>query len=114
MYRARRKTNARTIGRVGRSLRFPTIALAGVVLAALTTLGLGPATATAAGANAPATAKRVLLLHSFGREFAPFSIFSTEFRTALARRFPGPIEFCDVSFEGAKFAGAARQDETFI
>ena len=37
--------------------------------------------------------KRVLVLHSFGREFAPFSVFANQFRTELARQSPVPVDF---------------------
>ena len=37
--------------------------------------------------------KRVLVLNSFGREFAPFSVFSTQFRGDLAQHAPGMIDF---------------------
>jgi PAS domain S-box-containing protein len=48
--------------------------------------------------------KRVLLLHSFGRDFAPFSAVSSGFRTELARQSAAPIEFLEASLETARSA----------
>lgn len=48
--------------------------------------------------------KRVLILHSFGRDFAPFSAASSGFRTELAGRSRAPIEFLEASLETARFA----------
>src|SRR4051812_37217807 len=57
----------------------------------------------AAAAAQAAPPKRVLLLHSFGREFAPYSVFAAEFRTELARNSPGSLDFYDVSLQTARF-----------
>jgi signal transduction histidine kinase len=51
----------------------------------------------------PDRVARILLLHSFGREFAPFSVFAGHFRTDLARQSPTPVDFYDVSLESARF-----------
>ncbi|HXW19851.1 MAG TPA: sensor histidine kinase [Roseiarcus sp.] len=56
----------------------------------------------AAGASA-AEPKRVLLLHSFAKEVAPFSDFSAAFRKDLSRRSPWPIDFYEASIETARF-----------
>ena len=37
--------------------------------------------------------KRVLVVHSFGREYAPFDVRWATFRTELARRCPVPVAF---------------------
>jgi PAS domain S-box-containing protein len=58
---------------------------------------------TAATVEAPRV-KRVLILHSFGRDFAPFNAASSGFRTELARQSPVPIEFLEASLETARFA----------
>ena len=47
--------------------------------------------------------KRVLILHSFGRDFAPFNAASSGFRTELARQSAAPIEFLEASLETARF-----------
>lgn len=41
--------------------------------------------------------KRILLLHSFGRDFAPFADITRKFRTGLVQRSPAPVEFFDAS-----------------
>ena len=56
--------------------------------------------------------RRVLLLHSFGREFEPFSTFSENFRTELAKQSPEPLDFFDVALETARFDGA--EDGPFV
>jgi hypothetical protein len=57
---------------------------------------------SASGADAPPV-KRVLILHSFGRNFAPFNAASSGFRTELARQSTAPIEFLEASLETARF-----------
>jgi PAS domain S-box-containing protein len=59
-----------------------------------------------ASAAAP---KRVLLLHSFGREFAPFNTFSEAFRTALSQQLGYDVEFHDVALESARGEGEASE-----
>src|SRR5262249_54290318 len=76
--------------------------------------GLGPAVAWVAAtllllaAVAPAAAepKRVLLLHSLGREFAPFADVSGRFREELIRQSTDPVDYYEISLETARFAGA--------
>lgn len=58
---------------------------------------------SASGAAAPPV-RRVLILHSFGRDFAPYSAASSGFRTELARQSAAPIEFLEASLETARFA----------
>jgi PAS domain S-box-containing protein len=57
---------------------------------------------SANGADAPRV-KRVLILHSFGRDFAPFNAASSGFRTELAQQSAAPIEFLEASLETARF-----------
>ena len=52
-----------------------------------------------AATNSPP--RRVLILHSFGREYAPFSIMSATFRTELARQSRLPVQFHEASVEMA-------------
>ena len=54
------------------------------------------------GANA-ADAKRVLLLHSFGRDFAPFSEMTKSFQAALVKRSPEPLDIYEASIFTARF-----------
>lgn len=51
-----------------------------------------------------AAPKRVLILHSFGRDFAPFDTMSSVFRTELALQSAEPIEFYEASIETARFS----------
>src|SRR5262245_31450985 len=62
-------------------------------------------TVTAPAAEAP---RRVLLIHSFGRDFAPFNDVSSQFRTELARLYPQPVEFIEASLEMARFEGTEK------
>jgi hypothetical protein len=55
------------------------------------------------GGEAPRV-KRVLILHSFGRDFAPFNAVSSAFRTELAQQSTTPVEFLEASLETARFA----------
>jgi hypothetical protein len=50
------------------------------------------------GAASPAP-KRVLVLHSFGREVGPFDAFAAGFRRELERQSSDPLEFYDVSLQ---------------
>jgi PAS domain S-box-containing protein len=53
--------------------------------------------------------KRVLVLHSFGNEFQPYSTVASAFRTELAQQSPDPIEFHDASLEMARW-GEGQSD----
>ncbi len=59
---------------------------------------------------AAAASRRVLVLHSFGRDFGPFRIFSSEFRTALVRGSPEPIEFQEATLESGLFGEGEGDD----
>ncbi|PAP93043.1 histidine kinase [Mesorhizobium wenxiniae] len=54
------------------------------------------------GTNA-ADPKRVLLLHSFGRDFAPFSEMTKSFQAALVKRSPEPLDIYEASIFTARF-----------
>jgi hypothetical protein len=43
--------------------------------------------------------KRVLIIHSFGRDFAPYNAMGLAFRTSLAARLRNPLVFQDVSLD---------------
>lgn len=58
----------------------------------------------AAGVEA-ATAKRVLILHSFGRDFAPYDTIASTFRTDLAKRSADPITFIEANLDSTRSAG---------
>lgn len=51
-----------------------------------------------------AVPRRVLIIHSFGRDFAPLDTMSSAFRTELAQQSPEPVEFFEVSILSARFA----------
>lgn len=53
--------------------------------------------------------KRVLIVHSFGREFAPFGVMAASFRIELARQSRVPIEFHEVSFQSARFQESVNE-----
>ena len=52
---------------------------------------------------AAAQPRRVLLLHSFGPHFAPWSFVSGHFREALIRQSPEVIDLFEASLESARF-----------
>lgn len=56
--------------------------------------------AAAAGPQAGGAAKRVLILQSFGSDFAPYNTLSASFRSELAHGLAEPVEFHDVSVQG--------------
>src|SRR5689334_19017588 len=58
---------------------------------------------------ASAEPKRVLLLHSFGREVGPFDAFAAGFRLELARQSSDPLEFYEVSLNAAGPAEPSEQ-----
>ncbi|MCU0936440.1 MAG: histidine kinase [Gammaproteobacteria bacterium] len=59
---------------------------------------------------AAAVPRKVLILHSFGRDFGPYHVFSSEFRTALVRGSPEPIEFHEATLETVLFQGGEGED----
>lgn len=66
--------------------------------------------ATGAEAAAP---KRVLILHSFGRDFAPYDTITSVFRTELARRSSAPIVFIEANLDSGR-APKASEEQTFV
>jgi PAS domain S-box-containing protein len=63
------------------------------------------ATVCASGASP----KRVLLLQSFGRDFAPFNTFSGVLRTELVSQSPEPVDVFEVSVESARFRDTVQE-----
>jgi PAS domain S-box-containing protein len=57
-----------------------------------------------------ASPKRVLLLYSFGRDFAPYQTFSGHLRTELASQMAEPIAFFEASLESARFGDSQQED----
>jgi signal transduction histidine kinase len=56
---------------------------------------------SAANAAAPEH-KRILILHSFGRDFRPWSEYARTIRAELARQSPWPLDFSDHSLVSAR------------
>src|SRR5262245_5187926 len=48
--------------------------------------------------------RRVLLLHSFGQHFHPWSAVAGHFREELVRRSPDPIDLYEASLESARLS----------
>jgi PAS domain S-box-containing protein len=58
--------------------------------------------------------RRVLLVHSFGRDFAPFTQVVEGFRAELSRVGPQPVEFYETSLEMARFHGIDREEPLVV
>ena len=65
-------------------------------------------TLTGLGASG-AQPKRVLLIHSFGRDFAPHNTFSGVLRTELGSQSSGSVDVFEVSLDSAVVADAAQE-----
>jgi hypothetical protein len=74
----------------------PVCSIAGLVLV----LTLSFAYQDASGAEP----KRVLLLHSFGQEFKPWSEYAKTIRNELSRKAPWPLDLVDLSLISARFS----------
>jgi signal transduction histidine kinase len=53
--------------------------------------------------------ERVLLVYSFGSDFAPWDDFALGLRRELTRLSPRPVEFFEASLETARFAGTSTE-----
>ena len=62
-----------------------------------------------AGVDA-ALPRRVLILHSFGRDFPPFDAVAEAFRMELGRQSRDALEFYDASLEMARFDGEQNEE----
>jgi PAS domain S-box-containing protein len=80
------------------------VAAARLIVALLAVLQTVVGTAQAAGPP-----KRVLMLDSFGHQFAPLHAFGPAFRAALAARWPSPIEFHATALETALFGESGAE-----
>jgi|GEM_PF-6102064 len=58
---------------------------------------------------AGAESRRVLLLHSFGRDFAPYDAVAGNLRTELTRQSPEPVDIYGVSLESARFRDTLQE-----
>jgi len=82
-------------------------------MAWLRLLCLGAALVIAPAVDAAAEPRRVLLLHSFGRNFEPFISLPASFREEIVRRSPQPIELQEASIEILK-PGDAVGESAFV
>jgi signal transduction histidine kinase len=57
--------------------------------------------------------KRVLILDSFGRDFAPWNEYATDIRAELLRQSPEPLDLYEASLATARFGGD-QQDGPFV
>ena len=57
--------------------------------------------------------KRVLIIHSWGRDFAPFNAVALAFRTELARQLKQPVAFHEVSLDSER-TGPPADDRPFV
>jgi signal transduction histidine kinase len=64
----------------------------------------------AAEPKAGGTLKRVLILQSFGSDFAPYNVLSSSFRSELAQALGEPVEFHEVSVQGTNASDPALED----
>jgi hypothetical protein len=53
--------------------------------------------------------KRVLFIHSFGRDFAPYHAVSGLLRTELASQMAEPIELFDATLDSARFTDSQQE-----
>jgi hypothetical protein len=53
--------------------------------------------------------RRVLLLHSFGPQFVPWTYFSGQFRESLIKQSPNAIDLYEASLESARFTQLEEQ-----
>ena len=63
----------------------------------------------AAASPAAAQPKRVLLLHSFGPQFVPWTFFAAQFREELFKQSPHKIDLYEASLEGSRFQQPGEQ-----
>lgn len=54
--------------------------------------------------------RRVLLIHSFSRDFAPFDQVAAVFRTELARQSPGPVILYEANLDLGRVASERERD----
>ena len=60
-------------------------------------------------AGAAPEPKRVLLIHSFGRDYAPHGQVASAFRLDLATRLPGPVIFLEATLDAGRSLDAADE-----
>ena len=88
------------------SLRMQTLAMAAHIRRICATAGLVVFLAASLGCPAgfAAEPKRVMLLHSFGRDFRPWSEYAKDIRAELDRQSPWPLDIIEHSLVTARFS----------
>ena len=61
-------------------------------------------------ALATSAPKRVLIIHSFGRDIAPFDTVASSFRRELASHAPGPVVFLETSLDAGRAVGSNEEN----
>jgi signal transduction histidine kinase len=61
--------------------------------------------AVAVAAAHAAEPKRILLLHSYGPDFAPWNEYARQIRIELRQQIPGPVDIFEASVATARFSG---------
>ena len=72
----------------------------------------GPCSLPASAADGEPAPKRVLIVHSYGRDIAPFDTVASSFRRELALRAPAPVVFLETSLDAGRTIGA-NEEEAF-
>ncbi|HMN76127.1 MAG TPA: ATP-binding protein [Burkholderiaceae bacterium] len=67
----------------------------------------------APAAPAQGVARRVLIVHSFGRDFAPYDAAIAAFRRELASRWPGPVVFLEAALDAGRVVDA-EEESAFV
>src|SRR6516164_5089388 len=63
---------------------------------------------------ATAEPKRVLLINSYGREFAPWNEYATEIRAQLQDGWQGPLDIYELSLTTALFGKGEREFANYL
>ncbi len=87
----------------GVSVRLRPAAVALGCLCLVVAVCLAPERAEAVGRSLRGDLKRVLVLHSFGREFRPWSEYSREIKAELERQSPWPLDIQEHALLTARF-----------
>ncbi|PDT90893.1 ATPase [Bradyrhizobium sp. Y36] len=87
----------------GVSVRPRSAAAALVCLCLVLAACLAPRRAEAVGRNLRGELKRVLVLHSFGREFRPWSEYARDIKAELERQSPWPLDIQEHALLTARF-----------
>jgi hypothetical protein len=73
-------------------------------ICATATLVVFLAASLGCSAGIAAESKRVMLLHSFGRDFKPWSEYAKAIRAELDRQSPWPLDIIEYSLVTARFS----------